>query len=48
MRSIYNHVARDLMEGYDWTWRRLRRALDTAHLAVTSTDLYRELYGVAP
>lgn len=48
MRSIYNYVARNLMEGYDATWLQLRRAVETAHVAVDSVDLWHmEGYGTA-
>lgn len=44
MKSVYNHVARDLMESYDWTWRQIRRALEAAEIAVDSVDVYREAH----
>ena len=44
MKSIYNHVARDLLVDYDWTWHQIRRALDNATVAVDSVDTYREVY----
>ena len=47
MRSIYNHVARELMVGHDWTWQQICRALAAAHLAVDCADLYRATHSVA-
>lgn len=45
MKSIYNHVARDLLDGEDnYTWGKIRDALDTAELVVDSVDVYREVY----
>lgn len=45
VRSLRNDIARNLLEGYDLTWPRLRFALQTAAIAVEACSNWVLIFG---